>query len=259
MTEQLVPEIRFQGFIEGWTRAALGAVAQLNPATTIPEEFQYVDLASVVGTQMISHRRESRATAPSRAQRLAREGDIFYQTVRPYQKNNVVFEGMSEPFVFSSGYAQIRTHLPSGYLFSAMQRPEFVNQVLDRCTGTSFPAISPTALGEVQVPLCGSLEEQRSIASTFVNLDDSIAQHQRKHRQLQQAKASLMQRMFPAPGATRPEIRFEGFTGAWVERKLTDEVGFFGGAHVQPSRCCSGPRRVGPAVQQRRRKQHRAR
>jgi type I restriction enzyme S subunit len=31
------------------------------------------------------------ADAPSRAQRLLNKNDILYQTVRPYQKNNLFF------------------------------------------------------------------------------------------------------------------------------------------------------------------------
>jgi hypothetical protein len=54
----------------------------------LPDSFEYIDLESVVGTDLVSHMTESKQTAPSRAQRLARCGAVFYQTVRPYQKNN---------------------------------------------------------------------------------------------------------------------------------------------------------------------------
>ena len=67
-------------------------IAQFNPKTVLPDEFEYVDLESVVGTEMISHRTESKDQAPSRAQRLAQKGDVFYQTVRPYQMNNYLYD-----------------------------------------------------------------------------------------------------------------------------------------------------------------------
>ena len=57
---------------------------------------------------MVSHSTETISTAPSRAQRLAKKGDIFYQTVRPYQKNNYLFEKDRRNYVFSTGYAQLR-------------------------------------------------------------------------------------------------------------------------------------------------------
>ena len=88
----LFPEVRFAGFTEAWEQRKLGELAMFNPKEELPQEFEYVDLESVVGTEMLSHRTENKTSAPSRAQRLARTGDLFYQTVRPYQKNNYLFE-----------------------------------------------------------------------------------------------------------------------------------------------------------------------
>ena len=65
------PTIRFRGFTEDWEQRKLGEIAEFNPKEILPNEFEYVDLESVVGTEMISHRRETRITAPSRAQRVA--------------------------------------------------------------------------------------------------------------------------------------------------------------------------------------------
>ena len=64
---------------------------------------------------MKSKKRES---APSRAQRVASKGDIFYQTVRPYQKNNYLFDKDDTNYVFSTGYAQLRTTIHGGYFFT---------------------------------------------------------------------------------------------------------------------------------------------
>ena len=82
------PKIRFKGYNEDWEQRKLNEVAEFNPKSDLPESFEYVDLESVVGTEMVSHRTESKETAPSRAQRLAQTGDVFFQTVRPYQRNN---------------------------------------------------------------------------------------------------------------------------------------------------------------------------
>ena len=84
----------------------------------MPSVFEYVDLESVVGTEMVSHRTEKRESAPSRAQRVASKGDIFYQTVRPYQKNNYLFDKDDTNYVFSTGYAQLRTTIHGGYFFT---------------------------------------------------------------------------------------------------------------------------------------------
>lgn len=56
--------------INDWEQRKLNEVAEFNPKSELPDEFEYVDLESVVGTEMISHRTETKDSAPSRAQRL---------------------------------------------------------------------------------------------------------------------------------------------------------------------------------------------
>ena len=75
------PEIRFKGFSDDWAQRKLGEVAEFNPRSILPESFEYVDLESVVGTSLVSHRTEYKDTAPSRAQRLAKNGDVFFDRV----------------------------------------------------------------------------------------------------------------------------------------------------------------------------------
>ena len=96
-----VPQIRFNGYSDAWEQRKLGDLADFNPKSVLPETFEYVDLESVVGTDIISHRLEHKDSAPSRAQRLAQKGDVFYQTVRPYQKNNCIFDKLDNDWVFS--------------------------------------------------------------------------------------------------------------------------------------------------------------
>ena len=165
---------RLSGFTGYWRDTTLGAIATLNPVTPVPDTFTYVDLESVQGTEMVTSRRVDKIAAPSRAQRLASSGDIFFQTVRPYQRNNYLFKSSAKDVVFSTGYVQIRTQEVPEFLFAAVQQNHFIDQVLERCTGTSYPAISPTALKEVSVRLPKSHSEQRAIAEVLSGMDDEI-------------------------------------------------------------------------------------
>jgi type I restriction enzyme S subunit len=174
------PEIRLEGFTDAWEQRKLGEIAEFNPKAELPEVFEYVDLESVVGTEMISHREETKLTAPSRAQRLAQIGDLFYQTVRPYQRNNYLFENTDNTYVFSTGYAQMRPHIDGHFLLSFVQTDLLVKAVLDRCTGTSYPAINSNDLAEMVVRVPALKQEQEAIGRYFRNLDNLITLHQRK-------------------------------------------------------------------------------
>lgn len=200
----------------------LSEVALINPSSTVPSEFEYVDLESVSGTEMIRHRLEHKETAPSRAQRLAKRGDIFYQTVRPYQKNNYFFDMDEDNYVFSTGYAQIRPQINGKYLFTLLQSDAFLGQVLDYCAGTSFPAINPSILSNLLIRVCTNQREQELIANFFVYYDNIISTASSRLASLKQVKEASLQAMFPQKGETVPKIRFKGFEGEWEEVKLKD-------------------------------------
>ena len=175
-----VPEIRFDGFTYDWEQRKLRECAEFNPKSELPDVFEYIDLESVVGTNILSHRTESKSSAPSRAQRLAQKGDVFYQTVRPYQKNNCIFEKNDNNWVFSTGYAQLRPVNDSYFLLTLLQNEDFVKLVLDRCTGTSYPAINSNDLADIDVNVPSDSKEQQQIGTYFKQLDHLITLHQRQ-------------------------------------------------------------------------------
>ena len=201
-----IPEIRFKGcydeygnwvaFTDPWEQRKLGELAFFNPKEEIPDVFEYVDLESVVGIEMLSHRTEEKATAPSRAQRLAHTGDLFYQTVRPYQKNNYLFEKSEKHYVFSTGYAQLRPLVDGYFLLSLVQNGQFVKTVLDNCTGTSYPAINANDLAEIEVFYSKDEHEHHQIGEYFRHLDNLITLHQQKLTLLTKLKKAMLDKMF---------------------------------------------------------------
>lgn len=175
-----VPKLRFPGFTEDWEQYKLSEVVTINPKTKLPDEFKYVDLESVVGTNLLGFQVIKKENAPSRAQRLASYGDVFYQTVRPYQRNNYLFENIDKDMVFSTGYAQLRSKLDSYFLLTLVQNDNFVKVVLDNCTGTSYPAINGSELGKIIVQIPSNEVETNQIGKVFRGIDKSITLHQQE-------------------------------------------------------------------------------
>jgi type I restriction modification DNA specificity domain protein len=219
MTKQ--PSYRFACYTEPWEQKKLGEVAEVNPKSVVPDEFKYVDLGAVVGTEMVSYRNETISTSPSRAQRLAVKGDVFYQTVRPYQKNNYLFKKDDNDYVFSTGYAQLRPNGDGCFLLSYLQTNKFVNVVLDNCTGTSYPAINSKDLSDIFISI-PSLPEQTAIGSFFQDIDQLISLQQGKLEVLKEQKRTYLKLLFPAKGQTKPALRFAGFEDEWTSVLLGD-------------------------------------
>lgn len=222
MVDSFIPQIRFKMCKNQWEKNKLSKLAKFNPKSTLPEKFKYVDLESVLGTDLIFYREVSRENAPSRAQRLAQKGDIFYQTVRPYQKNNYLFDSDEKDYVFSTGYAQLRPLIDSAFLLARLQEESFVNKVLERCTGTSYPAINSKDLSKISVTIPQTTEEQSAIGSLFRTLDDLLSSYKDNLANYKSLKMTMLSKMFPKGGQAVPEIRLDGFEGEWGKSKLKD-------------------------------------
>ena len=140
---ETVPQLRFAEFSDRpkWDEVPLSAASDINPANDgLPESFIYIDLESVTNGVLVERKEVSRDTAPSRAQRLLRRKDTIYQTVRPYQRNNLFFDINDErEYVASTGYAQLRAHGCPEFLFQLLHTNSFVNSVLAKCTGSNYP------------------------------------------------------------------------------------------------------------------------
>ena len=70
---------------------------------------------------------------------------------------------------------------------------------------------------EIGIP---SEAEQEKIGLYFSNLDHLITLHQRKCDETKTLKKYMLQKMFPQNGEKVPEIRFDGFTEDWEQRKF---------------------------------------
>lgn len=178
-----------------WEEKRLGDVADVNPKSEeLPLKFNYVDLESVTNGVMAEVQEIDKAIAPSRAQRLLSQGDILFQTVRPYQKNNLYFD-QKGIFVASTGYAQIRAKQNRQYLFQVLHTDLFANKVVKRCTGTSYPAINSNELARIQMPFPHP-EEQQKIADALSAMDAKIQAVADQVTQMQSFKKGLLQQMF---------------------------------------------------------------
>lgn len=106
------------------------------------------------------------------------------------------------------------------YLAVLLKSPKVFGTLLARSSGGTAKGVSQKSLSSIYVRMSNELTEQTQIGGYFRELDRLIGLHQRKHEKLLTLKKSMLQKMFPQPGATTPEIRFKGFSGEWVEKRL---------------------------------------
>ena len=110
----------------------------------------------------------------------------------------------------------------------ASQNIEFLYQLLIRFDikrlsfGTGQPLVKASELKRLELMMPTDMEEQMRIGVYFKNLDHLITLHQHKCDEMKKLKKYMLQKMFPQNGKKVPEIRFDGFTNDWEQRKLGD-------------------------------------
>ena len=182
-----------------WQEKELKEIAEVNPKSeNLPNNFYYVDLESVNNGRVGTLNYINSNDAPSRAQRVLSQNDILFQMVRPYQRNNLLFSFTSEDnYVASTGYAQLRARENYDYkfIFQMLLTENFVNTVMLRCTGTSYPAVNSSDLSTITINI-PKYEEQVKIADFLTSLDDKITQVNNNLEQTKLFKKSLLQQLF---------------------------------------------------------------
>lgn len=171
---------------------------EINPRTgKLDEEFVYIDLESVVDGKLIQKNIIRLCDAPSRAQRVLSENDVLYQMVRPYQKNNFIFQHNEWEIqtVASTGYAQLRNDNPT-FLYQLINSEHFCAQVVTKCTGTNYPAINSEDLGKVVVSFPKDKTEQGKIAEILMKWDEAIELQEQYIQKLELRKKAYIDKFF---------------------------------------------------------------
>ena len=186
------PIIRFPNYTEPYKLMEFSKYADVNPKCgKVPNSFYYIDLECVNAGEIKDLRIEMAETAPSRAQRLLTLYDILFQTVRPYQKNNYHFKAENDlPTVASTGYAVFRTEQSSEYLYELIHTERFLSDIMKRCTGTSFPAVSSSEIEDIAIWI-PEFQEQKKIGDFLTLVDTKIAKQRMLIEHLKKYKRGL--------------------------------------------------------------------
>lgn len=164
---------------DDWEIAKLKYRTTLNKYT-LPENtdqdytFKYLDIGEVSdGKEMGDGEVLKFSTAPSRARRIVKTNDSIIATVRTYLKAVGFFESIDNPTIVSTGFAVLTpgSLLNPKYLNYYLKSARFINEVIIRSTGVSYPAITPFYL--ISLPIIyPSIQEQLQIVKY---LDDRLS------------------------------------------------------------------------------------
>ncbi len=151
-----------------------------------------------------------------------KKGDVLLTIVGSIGETAILKDPEGITFQRSVAFLRPNEYISSDFLYAKIQTPAFQKDLESRKSTSAQPGIYLGDLAEIPVEYAPSLEEQIKIGEYFWQLDDLITLHQRKCDEVKSLKKYMLQKMFPQNEQKVPEIRFEGFTEAWEQRKLGD-------------------------------------
>lgn len=222
------PKIRFKGFTKDWEQRKLSELLEKyeDPVETPHDGYERVGIRSHAKGTFHSFVEPGKELDTAKMYRVAADKFIL----------NITFAWEHAVAITDNNDAgKLVSHRFPQFSFNPKLKPHFFKYLmLDKKFREHLELSSPGGAGrnrvlkisdmlkyEIKLP---SIEEQIKIGEYFDSLDYLITLHQRKCEQTKKLKKYMLQKMFPQNGAKVPEIRFDGFTYDWEQRKLADVV-----------------------------------
>ncbi len=136
-------------------------------------------------------------------------------------------QGLTKPATLNAGVFNLeikdKNKVDEKYLFQYLKAPFLMNYVSQKATGGTIKHLNQNILVDFLIDLPNK-DEQTNIGEYLQSIDRLITLRKRKCEETKTLKKYMLQKMFPQNGTNIPEIRFNGFTDAWEQRKLSELV-----------------------------------
>ena len=225
-----IPNIRFKGFTDDWEQRKLSDIyndignAFVGTATPyyVEQGHFYLESNNVKDGQ-INHNSEIFINDEFYEKQkdkwlhtgdmvMVQSGHVGHAAVIPEELDNSAAHAL---IMFRNPKVKIEPYFLN-YQYQTIKAKKKIENIT---TGNTIKHILASEMQEFIVDI-SSYEEQIKIADFFRNLDNLITLHQCKCDDTKKLKKYMLSKMFPQNGEKKPEIRFEGFTNDWEQRKL---------------------------------------
>ena len=222
------PKIRFEGYSEDWEQRKFGEIVEKyeDPVETPTEGYTRLGIRSHAKGTFHNYVEKGKELETAKMFRVAADKFIV----------NITFGWEHAVAITDENDAgKLVSHRFPQYSFNAGMVPKYFRYlILDEKFKHHLELSSPGGAGRNRVLKLNDMlqykmnfpfeAEQKKIAAYFDDLDNLITLHQRKYDETKTLKKYMLQKMFPQNGEKVPEIRFDGFTEDWEQRKLGDLI-----------------------------------
>lgn len=227
MNEQKVPQLRFSGFEDEWEEKIFQDLFERRMERN-NGQFGYDRWISVAKMYFQEPEKVTSNNIDTRTY-VMRKSDIAFEghsnkefKLGRFVENDIGDGVISELFPIYKHKDEYNL----SYWKYAIQNENIMFPKLTKCIEVSYT--SSNKLDEnfflnekILVPI---VREQQKIGFFLSQIDTLIQTKTQKLESLKSVKKSLLQKCFPKDGETVPQMRFDGFSGDWEEKKFGDVV-----------------------------------
>ena len=203
MQQLLTGKTRLPGFSGAWKTRRLQDVSDIDPenfSSNIASDykFNYISLEQVDSGKLLGYSEEVFRTAPSRARRILRNGDVLMSTVRPNLMAHLFFQSQISNAVCSTGFAVLRAKRDLSvpyFLFAQLFSKGVNDQITKILAGSNYPAINSRDVKLIEIPCPAQTSEQRAIAAVLSDMDAEIASLEQRRDKTSAIKQGMMQQL----------------------------------------------------------------
>ncbi|MFR7538367.1 MAG: type I restriction endonuclease subunit R, EcoR124 family [Clostridium sp.] len=210
------PKIRFKGYNEDWEQRKLGEVCQVTMGQS-PNGSTYSEVPSdyilVQGNADLKDGWVEPRIWTTQKTKTAQAGDLIMSVRAPAGAMGKT----AYDVVLGRGVAGIKGN---EFVYQSLVKMDSDGYWKKMAAGSTFESINSDVVKNAEMLVPRDIEEQEKIGLYFIRLDHLITLHQHKCDEMKKLKKYMLQKMFPQNGKKVPEIRFDGFTNDWEQRKL---------------------------------------
>ena len=214
------PKIRFKGYTNDWEQRRLGDICQVTMGQS-PNGSTYSDEPSdyilVQGNADLKDGWVYPRTWTTQKTKTAQAGDLIMSVRAPAG----AIGKTAYDVVIGRGVAAISGN---EFIFQSLVKYDADGYWKKVAAGSTFESVNSDVVKDALIKVPQNVEEQNKIGNYFQSLDNLITLHQRKCDQAKKLKKYMLQKMFPKNNKSVPEIRFEGFSNDWEQRKLGEMI-----------------------------------
>ena len=233
--ENLVPKRRFKEFINTgtWEQRKLEDLGSFKNGMNFDKSAMghghpFINLQNIFGKTVVDDKDLGLAVSSEKQRNEYNllKGDILF--IRSSVKPEGVGEAALVPknfenTTFSGFIIRFRPHITIDDEFKRVifATKTVRNQIMALATSSANTNINQISLGKIIIEL-PELSEQSKIGNLFKQLDNAIALHQQKQRQIRSLKQGFIKNLFPNNKNSAPRIRFSIFNDDWNQRNASE-------------------------------------